>query len=354
MGPAADRGVSTVVDITLALLLVSASVLLIGVALSSPDESGHEERPEQALESMSATTGTVLYDIADTNDAGVSTVESENFDPPGNRETTVSDSLYEVTTYGSSIGLLADAALANLGFDGNDRFAYGDVYEAAVDDSIRETHVASEDNVYAVATWHPYEGSSLSGTATAGKRPPSTEDVSSVSTTVTSNVPPVDSEELAREFEREETSDVGTPFVDDAEADGFDAAAIVLAESIVEGYFPLEDTQYALESSLTERSVAVYDYRQMADSVDVDVDEHVTGSSPDAAAANETLVGEIDSDDGLGAQIAADMRTGPIGEEISKIWNESPTDTVVDRLEEAFERLVSPETVDVTVQTWDP
>lgn len=348
-----DRGVSTVVDITLALLVVSASVLVLGSALYGPDESSREGHPEQALESMSATTSTIVYDLGEPNETGISTIESDTFDPPGNRDTTVSDGLYEVTTYGSSIGLLADAALANVGFDESDFFAYGSVYEDAVDSSIRVSHVGTADNVYAVATWAPYEGSSLDGTATTGQRPPPTADVSSVSTTVSSDVPGIDPETLAREFEREETSDVGTPLVDDDRADGYDAVATVIAEAIVGGYFPLEDSQYALESSLTERSVAVYEYRQVADSVGVDIDDHVGERAPDAAAANETLVGEIDSDDGLSARIAADMRNGPIGEEIDRIWAESSTDTVVDRLEKVFERIVSPETVDVTVQTWE-
>ncbi|SFS66224.1 DUF7284 family protein [Halostagnicola kamekurae] len=362
-----DRGVSTVVDITLALLVVSASVLVLGSALYGPDESPPEGHPEQALESMSATTSTVVYDLAEPNETGVSTIGSDTFDPPGNRDTTVSDDLYEMTTYGSSISLLADAALANVGFDESDFFAYGAVYEDAVDSSIRGSHVGTAgphigtegsdggtaDNVYAVATWTPYEGSSLSGTATTGQRPPPTADVSSVSTTVSSDVPALDPETLAREFEREETSDIGTPLADDDGADGYDAAATVIAEAIVEGYFPLEETQYALESSLTERSVAVYEYRQVADSVGVDVDDYVGERAPHAAAANETLVGEIDSGDGLSARIAADMRNGPIGGEIDRIWAESSSDTVVDRLEKVFERIVSPETVDVTVQTWE-
>ncbi|GAB7018724.1 DUF7284 family protein [Halostagnicola bangensis] len=354
MRGASNRGVSTVVDITLALLLISASVLLIGFHLDSSDEPVPDDRADQVLQSLSATTSSVLYDITEENGAGVSTLESENFEPPGDLDSAERESVYEVTTYGSSIGLLADAALANLRIDGSQRFTYGDAYEDAVDHSIRGTHVGGEHHFYAVATWAPYDGSSLNGTATAGRQPPSTGDVSSASTTVTSGVPELGPEELAREFEREETSDVGTPFIDDADTDGFDAVATVVAESIVEGYFPFENTQYSLESSLTERSVTVYNYKQLADSVDVTVDDHISGTSPDTATANETLVGDIDADNGLGDWIATDMRNGPVGEQIIHTWNDSTADNVVERLEETFEEVTSPETIDVTVQAWDP
>ncbi len=349
-----NRGVSTVADITLALLLISASVLLIGIHLNSSDESVSDDRADQVLQSLSATTSSILYDISEENNAGVSTLESENFDPLGDLDSAERESAYEVTTYGSSIGLLADAALTNLQIDGNQRFAYGDAYEDAVDHSIQGTHVGGEHHFYTVATWSPYDGASLNGTATAGQQPPPTGDVSSASTTVTSDVPALDPEELAREFEREETSDIGAPFVDDADTDGFDAVATVVAESIVEGYFPFEETQYSLESSLTERSVTVYNYKQLADSVDVTVDDHVGGTSPDTATANETLVGDIDDDDGLGDWIAADMRNGPVGEQITQTWNDSTADNVVEHLEKTFEEVISPEAVDVTVQAWDP
>lgn len=349
----ANRGVSTVVDVSVALLLVSASVLLIGFALAGPSEPIAGDRADRVAQGMSGSTVSVTYDLREPNDDGIAATESEQFERPEDLGPDHTDSVYELTTYGSASGLLADAALTDVRFDDERLFDYGGPYGENVDYAIRERFVGLDHDIYVAGGWRPFDGSSLEGTATVGAPPPASEDVSSVSQTVSSDVPPVDEREMAVRFERAQPTAVGTPVPENASTDGFDGAAPLLAEAVVAGYFPVEESQYALESSGTERSVTVYNYRQLAAIVDVEIDEEITGTAPDAAAANERLVGEA-GEDGLADWLAADMRESELGTDLTRTWNESDEESVTDDLEELFEVGVTPETVDVTVQVWDP
>ena len=344
-----SRAVSTVLDVGLALLVISASVLLIGFYLGIDDEPIERDRGDRAYQTLSGSTVTITYDVSAENESGHAATDSEKFQLPDDLDSEEVGELYRSTTYGTATGILGEAALTNVAIEGRELYAYGDNVEESTDNAIRSTLIGSEGSIYAVATWQPYEDASIAGTATAGERPPKTRDVSGTTGTLSSSIPAVDSEDLATEFYLEQDSDVGSP-IDDG-ADGFDAAGVVVAETIVEGLFPVEGTQYALESTLTQRAVVAYNYRKLAQSVDVDVDDHVTRTNPNAAAANEALVGEVGDDDGLGAIIAEDLRSGPIHDDVVTAWR-SGTDRheTEGKLEAVFDEHLSTETIEITVQ----
>lgn len=346
-----DRAISTVMDVSLALLIVSASVVLIGTALHD-DESIDGERGAHAIQTVSGSTVTITYDLRAENEEGDATTDSEHYDHPDLDPDEVGE-LYEITTYGSATGLLGEASLSNLRIDGTRPFAYGYDVERSVDAAIRGRLVGGEGRTYVVATWEPYEGAGINGSATAGERPPLTTDVSSASMTVSGPIPEVDPATLAESFVDGEERMTGRSGVDD----GFDVVAEDVAKVVVEGYFPPEATQYALESTLTERSVARYNYRTLADVAGVDLEAHITGPTPDAIAANEALRGEAGREEGLTALIADDLRESPAGERIEAAYDELDDDVPrrekVAHLESVFEEVVSTGTIDVTVQTWD-
>ncbi|MFC6719114.1 hypothetical protein ACFQGT_07250 [Natrialbaceae archaeon GCM10025810] len=339
-------------DVALALLLISATVLLIGIYLNDDDESIDGDRGDEALQTLSGSTVTITYDLRAPDETGRAAVDSANFDSPENFEPDDVPDLYQITTYGSALDLLGEAAMANLEIGATGLFAYGHDVERSVDGAIRSRLIGSEGNVYAIATWEPYEGASTTGSATAGDRPPDDVDTSSATTDLSGTVPSIDAETLAEAFDEGERGSTRRSGVDD----GFDRVGVHVAEAILEAYFPPDRTQYALESSLTENAATVYNYRQLADVVDVDVDEHVTGSNPDAVEANEALRGDPGDEDGLAAVIADDLRDSSPGQRIRETYDEfddSPTTAELTSLESVFEEELSTDRIEVTVQTWD-
>ncbi|WP_255191039.1 DUF7284 family protein [Natronobeatus ordinarius] len=347
-----DRAISTVMDVALALLIVSTSVLLIGVYLHSDDESIGGDRGDHAIQTLSGSTVTITYDLRAENEAGNATTDSKHYDHPDLDPDEIGE-LYQITTYGSAADLLGEAALVNLQINDTKPFAYGYDVERSVDAAIRDRLVGSEGRTYAIATWEPYEGASINGTATAGDRPPRTADVSSSTMAVSSTVPPVEAKTLAESFVDGQERSASRSGIED----GFDLVGEDIAHATVEGYFPPEATQYTLESTLTENSMTLYNYRTLADATGADVEDHVTGTSPNAIAANEALAGTAGDDEGLAAVIADDMRDSPAGEQIEEAYAELdddvPTEEKVEALESEFDAVVSTGTIKITVQTWD-
>lgn len=347
------RGISTVMDVSLALLVISATVLLIGLYLYGDDRSIDAERGDQAIQTLSGSTVTITYNVSTPNESGHAATDSENYDLPENLDPAETGELYEITTYGSAMDLLGEAALTSLTIDGTDLFAYSDDVERSVEGATQSRLVGSEGSIYAVGTWEPYRGAAINATASAGTPPPSTTDVSSASDTVSGNVPAVDSEHLAATFVAGEERSPA----DSTIQDGFDPVGEEIAAAMVEGYFPPEQTQYTLESSLSDNAITLYNYRQLGDAVGVDLEDAITGPDANAERANERLVhGTSRDDEALAAIVAEDLRNSPAGGEIRDTYEGFGTDvTSADEAELAatFDREVAPETIDITVQTWD-
>lgn len=327
-------------DVSLALLIISACVLLIGIALHSGDDSIDHNRADRAYQTLSGSTVTVTYDMTRENESGHAPIDSEHFDAPPGMEPADSPELYRVTTYDAASALLAEAAVVNVEFDGQQPLAYATDVERSVDAAIQGQLIGADDSVYAVATWEPYENSSIRGRATTGERPSRTADVSSASATVSTTMAGADYEALAEAFYDERESS----------GDGVSGAAQEIATVIVEAMFPAAETQYTLESTLTENSVTKYDYRTLAvtigdEDLRDDVDDDITGTSPDAAAANAKL------SDAMAATIADDMRAHSISDELNRTHaTTSHRSSFVDDAAPILETYVSVETVDLTVQ----
>lgn len=340
-------------DVSLALLIISATVLLIGLYLHADARSIDAERGDQAFQTLAGSTVTITYNVSRPNESGQAATDSENYDLPENLDPAETGELYEITTYGSAMDLLGEAALTNLTLDGTELFAYSDDVERSVEGATQSRLVGSEGSIYAVATWEPYRGAGINGTASAGSPPPSTADVSSASGTVSGNVPAVDSDHLAATFIAGEERSPSDSTIED----GFDPVGEEIAAAMVEGYFPPEQTQYTLESSLSENAITLYNFRQLADAVGVDLEDAITGPDANAERANDRLVhGTSRDDEALAALVADDLRHSPAGAEIRDTYEGFGTDVTSsdeDELAATFDRAVSAETIEITVQTWD-
>lgn len=305
-----SQAISTVVDITLALLIVSASVVLLGMFLATDDAESTPEEADRSAETISAMTMTTRYDIS------AVTAHSE-FD-----EGKVGDgAALEREVHGPLAGLLGEAAVTGVAFRDSERWndtgrrsVVADAFEDEVGEGLYARMANTGTRVYVMATWEPYRNSSIRGEATAGDLPPPDADVHSVTMTVPTRFDDIDE------------STIGD----------YDDLAEALARSIVGGYFPEERTQLALEQRGTERQLTLYRYKQFEAAVNstATMGERTDPGSPlnrtvaNATAANQELI------DALAPRIEAELT--------------ERFDTVDDAVEG-----VRISTVSVTVQTWN-
>ncbi len=281
-------------DVTFALLLVSASVAVLAVSLTD-DEPAHDPmQADRTAETLAAATRTVEYTLDPVR--GEPHFSDDGYD-------------YERSTHGTLTGLLADAAVTNAVFpDGNDADAYdpdgpryltkaGRDFETAVDGAVRDALTSVGRDAHVVALWTPYTDSAIRGRTEAGADLPAGVDTSTATLVVPSKLPPVDDAALERAFR----------------IDGYSGVSEVIAGAVVEGYFPPGETQLALERNGLGRALVVYRYQRMAEIVDRpafdttpsiggSVDRPVSRTQADATAANEDLRG------GLAAMIEAELR----------------------------------------------
>ncbi|MFC4246745.1 hypothetical protein ACFOZ7_07000 [Natribaculum luteum] len=320
---ARDRAISTVVDVALFLLLVSAAVTTLALFLEDGDRAPTHAEADRTAETLASTTTSVEYSlrpVARTDDTG--TFDDTDFD----------DEAYARVAHGPTAALLADAAVTNVRFDDRRLTAAGEEFEDAVDRTAMGVLQGATDDVHVVAVWTPHDGSSIEGRATAGRKPPSDADVSTATMTVASGVPPVDDDRITAAYER----------------GGFEAAARPIATAIVDGYLPPSESRLALERQSVDRALVVYRYQRLADILGVDLDpEDGVVSRPNAnvTAANEKLTDE------LAVLIAADLEA-ELASDVEDIQRRYPVDEHDGEIGEAIAETVSTGDVTITVRTW--
>jgi len=139
----AVRGISTVLDVTLCLLLIAAAVATLTVPGSQPPESAADETAEQL-----ATATANVTDAVPTDDAKSRLVA------------------------GTQAELLGRAALTNLSLDGDPLAPTTAPFRAAVRDRVRRTLAWSSRPTSVTARWAPYPGAPLRGQVVVGPEPP--------------------------------------------------------------------------------------------------------------------------------------------------------------------------------------
>ena len=315
-----DRGVSTAVDVALFLLLVSAAVLTLTYGLG--DDEPDRAEPEWIAETLAATTTDVEYSlepIAENDETG--TFDDEAFE----------SETYQRTGHGPIAGLLAEAAVTNARLDDQQLTHAGEDFEKAVERNVLGT-LEGEADVQVIATWRPYEGASIEGEASAGRTPPPDADVAAATMTVSSGMPPADERAVVEGYE----------------SDGVEGASRPIADAIVEGYLPREESQLALEGQGTKRAFAVYRYQRLADILEVDLDEadgNLSRSGANTSAANGRL------ETALAAVIADDLEDA-FGSDIERLEEEYPADERGRVIGETIAADVSTGEATITVRTW--
>jgi len=212
------RGISTVLDASVCLLLVSASALaLVGV----PSEDADPDAADEAAETLASSTARVTY---------------------GDDTPVVHDTL---------AGLLAAAAVRHAALGGSQLVPDAGFERAAAERVGRALRRAETDHrVQAVARWEPVPGAPLDGRVVAGADPPPDADVHAAAFSVPSGLPDVRSRALSA-----------------ARSDGFEGVARTVARGVVRGLLPPDETGAALGARSARAGSTTRQYRSAARAV---------------------------------------------------------------------------------------
>ena len=272
-----DRAVSTVADVSLALVLVLASVAVF-VAFLDADETVHDPvGASHTAETLGTATLNVSYSLEP-----VLETESEHVPAVGDDDATYSAADLERSTHGTTMGHIARAALTDARFDlgigeVSSPFAVGDGFTETLEERLLVSLVGARFAANVTAVWEPFEGASVRGTARFGEPIPHDGQRSVVRTTVPSELPETRADAIAA---------VGKG---GSASDNYGPVATLVAEGLIDG--ALGDRQRELETDGVERAVVVSRYLQFADAVGATLEsDNLERASADATALNDALV----------------------------------------------------------------
>lgn len=244
------RGISTVVDVALFLLLVSAAVLSLVTAPGLTDDRDPVARDEATVETLATATATVRYDLGVDRRTGESVPR---------------------VAHGSLAALLAEATLAAVTVDGEPLSPYPPGFVDAVGEAVRPT---LDGRTQIVARWEPYPGSTLRGRLRVGPSPPPDATVHAATLVVDSGFPAARDSAVA------------------ASGDGYRRVAAIVAGRTVDGLFPPRRSRVALDGGGVDATVtrARFDSMRSAYGSETTLDAGVTPARNDltAAVANRT------------------------------------------------------------------
>lgn len=223
------RGVSTVLDVTVCLLLIGVAVSTLAVAV--PDE-GWRSTVDGDPEAASVGTVTATVPITNGHEA-----------------------------HGTLAQHLARASILGAALDGERLL--GSPYPGA---TRRAVERRTADRVRITARWRPYPDAPLSGRFTVGPTPPSTADVAATRFTVDSGMNVPDG------------------------ADSNESLTAAVAEAYINWLFPPERTRIRLVDRRTAPETADR-YRSIAGTLGVDIADPLADALP--RQANERLAAEL-------------------------------------------------------------
>jgi hypothetical protein len=244
------RAVSTVLDVALFLLLVSAAV---GTLVLAEPHQDTETSADETADVLASSTLSVEYDLrSETRRA-----------------------------HGTLAVMLARATVANATLDGEGLSGADDGFRERVKAETRE-RLAAPNRTQIVARWTPYRGGPLTGSLTVGPTPPPDRTVHSATLTVPAPVPASHEAAMA------------------ASNNGYDAVAGPVSTAVVEGVVPdsrVDASAFRESPTATETS---HRYRVLASGTGMSVSELLASGS--IGPAHDRLTR------GLRRTFAADMR----------------------------------------------
>lgn len=282
------RAVSTVADVTLALMMIVAAMGVL-VTFVNATEPNHESIvTDYTAETIAASTMNTSYSLEPAlqthyeNHVGTGGADTHPYDAEDLRR----------VSHGPIASHIAAIVMTKAAFDGQQLSRAADEYQRVVDEAVQANLVESSFQTHIQAFWTPVENTSVRGDIELGQTPPPRADVSTTTVTVPSGM-----------------RSVRAAAIDAVEDhDDFDVVAEIVASAVIEGYVPELESQRALEGSGVEFDLTVYRYTRLAtvihgaDFDTVDGKGWLAPPTADAAAANEYL------SDKLAEQLEANLR----------------------------------------------
>ena len=280
-----SRGVSTVVDVTVFLLFVSAAASVI-VSESPAGAPREVESVEQDATVLQTTTTSVEYRL---NISGTAPEWVANGTARRRR-----------TAHGTLAELLGAAAMGSLRIDGRPVVKTESAFERAVSAAVRARLTAPANaserapadgtgdgapvarRVAVTAEWAPYESAPIDAHVGFGDTPPPSTDVRATVVTVSSGM-----------------ENVSLAARSAAQAGGFSGLAAVIAQAIVTSRFPRDEMRVALRGGYPASTAATDRYSRFGSLVGVD--RLAVGEAP-PARLNRRLTAA------LAGRLADDMR----------------------------------------------
>ena len=263
------RGVSTVLDVSVFLLLVSVGVATLAVPAADPPNATADE----TAETLATTTANVSYVPVG--------ADGEAREPSR-------------TAAGTHAELLGRGALTDLELDGTALAPTTGGFRAAVGEETATVLAWSSDRTSVVATWAPYPEAPLRGRFAVGERPPETVDVSTATLTVPVPVESVAAREAAAE-------------------DGYRGVAHAIADSLLATTLGPEDATLPDPGSPARRD---WQRRMRAYAGALDVAEPADGWAAGRPAIERALVERLTADlrdrYSSPAAAAAEVRAGQV------------------------------------------
>lgn len=296
---------STVVDVTIALVLISAAAITL-VSVDRPT-STTDDRAEAVIEMLATSTATVEY--------GVARAETAPSDDPRLRR----------THHDTLAGLMADAALATAVVDGDQPVGGdGDFARSVREETLR----AIPPRTQVLVVWRPYPDAHIESRMAIGPEPPGDATVRAATATVPSGL-------------SVERSEIESPTGDGK----FDGIATALATEIVAGLFPPRTTRLALQGEVSEREFVAAQYRRTATAYETTLPPSLRDPKDDSHESS-----------------GARSRPNDVRAEDVEVANARLTEAVADNVESDLHRNVDDpadtagaihlDRVQITVRTW--
>lgn len=242
------RGLSTVLDVAVFLLLVSAAA----TTLTMPADSTPMPDATPAWTAVATTTTTVEYSLTPGSEATTTTEEGRPLEAGGPE--------FQRYAHGSVGDLLADAAVRNVSVDGRSVTHTADGYVRAVASA---TVNATGPRTHVRATWRPFVGASVVGRVTAGDAPSADARVASETLFVDSGV----AVSRARTLRA-------------ANRSGYRGVARLAAAATVRVLAPLDGMRLALHGDYPVDRLAARRYRRLGTLLDANVSAAVNRGRP--------------------------------------------------------------------------
>jgi hypothetical protein len=265
------RAVSTVLDVGLCLVLVSAAVGTLALPIAPEPDGG--DGPDAAATTEALATGSVSVAYA-LDTGGVESQASSGTGPHPEAER---------VAHGTYAGLLAEAAVENATLGDRPLSRASDGFERQVVAAVRNATAGTGGNTRVRAVWTPYPGAPARGTVAAGPHPPPDAAVSAAATTVPSRFP------RAR-----------TLAVRAARTDRYEGVGRVLARATIAGWFPPTEVRLALRGDHPVDALVAQRYRRTASTLDTTVTGPIEAVEPRRANGRLTAA--------LARRYAADLR----------------------------------------------